>query len=336
MHDATVLVSEHLKFDVARPLDEFLQIQIGDAKGLLRLVASRCKRGGKFSLAAHDAHPASPASGRRFQDHRVLNSRGLRESCGFILHDSRRAGHHRHASGGHRAAGLIFFAHHAQQIGRGADEGDVRSLADLGEIRILGKKSVARMDCVDVGDFSRADHLRDVQVALARTSRPNAHGFIRKTHVQRVAVRLGIDCDRGDAQFLARIDHAQGNLTAISYKDFSKHLRPKIAQAPAGGIFLAMTNPHRLDRLPNNSRTYFRKLRILWHYFFFPVGRSANSGSPYSTGWPFSISTRTTSPPTSASISFMSFMASMMHTVCPASTKSPTRTNGPASGLDPA
>jgi len=49
-------------------------------------------------------------------------------------------------------------------------------------------------------------------------------------------------------------------------------------------------------------------------------GRRPNSGSPYSTGWPFSTKSRVTSPATSASISFISFIASMMQTVLPAST----------------
>ena len=95
------------------------------------------------------------------------------------------------------------------------------------------------MNGVDVGDFGGADHLWNVQVTLARTRRPNAHGFIRKAHVQRVAVRLGIDRDRGDTQFLARIDHAQGDLTAIGYEDFSKHFRPKVAQASQAAERLA-------------------------------------------------------------------------------------------------
>src|SRR5262245_39316491 len=56
-------------------------------------------------------------------------------------------------------------------------------------------------------------------------------------------------------------------------------------------------------------------------------GRMAKSFSPYSTGWPFSTSMLTISPARSDSISFMSFMASMMHTTLPFSTKSPTETN---------
>src|SRR5437773_4770013 len=56
--------------------------------------------------------------------------------------------------------------------------------------------------------------------------------------------------------------------------------------------------------------------------------RIAKSFSPYSTGWPSSTRIRMTSPVTSDSISFINFIASIMQTTVPFSTKSPTDTNG--------
>ncbi len=186
----------------------------------LRAVANAA---GSSCFAADDAHSAPPASRGGFQDHRILDSRGFGEGRGFVRDNSLRAGNDGHARGSHLAPRLIFLAHHAQQVGRRADERDVRSLAHLGEIRVLGKESVAWMDRVHVGDFGGADHLRDIQVAFAGARRPDAHGFVGEAHVQRVAVRLRVNRDRGDAQLLARIDHAQGDFTAIGYEDFSKH-----------------------------------------------------------------------------------------------------------------
>src|SRR5579864_1834136 len=57
-------------------------------------------------------------------------------------------------------------------------------------------------------------------------------------------------------------------------------------------------------------------------------GRMLNSPCAYSTGWPLLTRRLTISPLTSASISFISFMASMMHSTWPASTVSPAFTNG--------
>lgn len=48
--------------------------------------------------------------------------------------------------------------------------------------------------------------------------------------------------------------------------------------------------------------------------YFFPSGRMAKSGWPYSTGVAFSTNERMTTPLTSDSISFINFMASTMQT----------------------
>ena len=51
------------------------------------------------------------------------------------------------------------------------------------------------------------------------------------------------------------------------------------------------------------------------------------SGWPNSTGWPFSARICLTTPALSDSISFISFIASMMHSGSPTCTLSPTSTN---------
>src|SRR5262249_10220171 len=61
-------------------------------------------------------------------------------------------------------------------------------------------------------------------------------------------------------------------------------------------------------------------------------GRIWKSGSPNSTGWPFSASTATTVPSTSDSISFISFIASTIQSTWPLRTWLPTSAKGAASG----
>ena len=41
MQHVAVVIAQHLKLDVAGTLDEFLQVDVGNAEGLLGLVASR-------------------------------------------------------------------------------------------------------------------------------------------------------------------------------------------------------------------------------------------------------------------------------------------------------
>jgi hypothetical protein len=56
------------------------------------------------------------------------------------------------------------------------------------------------------------------------------------------------------------------------------------------------------------------------------------SACPNSTGWPFSTRISVTFPGSSASISFISFIASMMQRVCPFFTTEPISTKAGWSG----
>ncbi len=162
----------------------------------------------------------------------------------------------------------------------------MRGFADLGEIGVFGEEAVAGMDGVHVGDFGGADHVRNVQIAFRAARRADAHGLVGKAHVQGVAIGFGVDGHGANAQFLAGADDPQGDFTAVGNQNLAEHHGWKNTPRP--------------------------------RYFFFLAGRRAKSDWPYSTGWPFSASTPTISPPISASISFISFMASMMQTTWPA------------------
>src|SRR5690349_1563401 len=143
------------------------------------------------------------------------------------------------------------------------------------------------MDRIRVGKLGGADHAGNVQVTIGTLRWADAYRLIRKTHMERVTIRFREDCHCFDAEFFARKDDSEGNLTTIRDKYLSKH--------------------------------GYR-------------GRMAKSFSPYSTGWPFSTRMLTTSPATSDSISFISFIASMMQITLPFSTKSPIETNGSTFG----
>src|SRR5262249_18448808 len=180
-------------------------------------------------------------------------------------------------------------------FGLRADEGDLRSFADLGKIGIFGKEAVARMDGVHIRDFRRADHVWDVQIALTAARRADAHSLVGKPDMQGIAVGLRINGHSGNAQLL----QAQMTRRAIS---------PRLATRIFWNIVRQAAYLLRLGRIPNNA-------------------------CPYSTGCPFSAKMRSTSPLISDSISFMSFMASTMHSVWPLSTCEPTLTNASAPGL---
>ena len=242
----------------------------------------------------------------------------------------------------HRGAGFFLFAHQAGDFGRRSDELDVAGFGDFGEVGVFRQQAVAGMDGVHVGDFRRADHRRDIEITLRQLRRADANGFVGEADVQRIAVGLAVNRDRADAQLLAGADHPQGNLSAIGDQDFLEHALDCVRNFYHGGTEtqrkakMQKIHPQTMcDRCWTVSiERLFRPSVSLClsgeggcpHDYF--RGLMANSSCPYSIGALFATSLFTISPATSDSISFINFMASTMHRICPASTMSPGFTNG--------
>src|SRR5439155_24388897 len=79
---------------------------------------------------------------------------------------------------------------------------------------------------------------------------------------------------------------------------------------------------------PQGDFTTVRDEDAVKHY----TGSKRKSDSPYSTGLPFWTSTSSRRPGCSASISFISFIASTMQRTCPFFTTCPVSTNAGLSG----
>ena len=76
------------------------------------------------------------------------------------------------------------------------------------------------MDGVDVGDLGRADDRRNIQIAARALGRTDADRLVGETHVQAVAVGLGVHGHRLDAQLLAGADDPQRDFAAVGDEDF--------------------------------------------------------------------------------------------------------------------
>ena len=59
----------------------------------------------------------------------------------------------------------------------------------------------------------------DVEIALERRRRADAHGLVRLEHVQRSAVGVRVDDRRRDADVATRPDHPDSDLTPVDYED---------------------------------------------------------------------------------------------------------------------
>src|SRR5262249_44040040 len=195
--------------------DKFFGVDVGIAKGGLRFAARRFIGGKELFLLADDAHAAAATAGNGLQNQGVADAGGFLGKLFLAVDDAIAARYGRQTCSTHFAPGTILLAHDFNHFGGGADEGDFGGFADLGEVGVLREETVARVDGVDVGDFGGADDLRNIEVAFAAAWRADANGFVSKAHVQRVAVRLGVDCDRRDAQLFARTDDPQGDFPAV-------------------------------------------------------------------------------------------------------------------------
>src|SRR5215218_9795300 len=232
----TELVTEDLELDVPRPHQVLLDVDVAVAERRERLTARERKRPLVLLGTLCHAHSLSAPAGGSLDDHGKADRPRKLERLLDVLDGTGRAGHDRHADGGHRlpCGGLV--AHHADLLGRRTDEGDVRGGADLGELGVLRQEAVAGMDRVGTGDLRGGDDAWNLEVRVARRRGPDAHVVVGEAHVKRFAIRCGVHRDGLDAELAARPDHSQGDLAAIGDQDFLKHRptsrSPRIVRRP--------------------------------------------------------------------------------------------------------
>src|SRR5437763_2842771 len=228
MYAVAVLVCEDLYLDVARVLDELLDVDVAATEGGRGLRGRRLHRGHEFLFRADDTHSAPAAARRSFDDDGVAYL--AREPSGLVLRlqrvwASRKYGDARLL---HRAAGLDLVAHQANHVGAGAYELDVARLADFGEVGRLGEEAVAGVYGVNVRYLCGGDDGGDVQVALRRRGAADADGLVGEAHVQRVAVGGRMHRDRLDAHLLARPDYPARYLASVRDQDFAESSHQKV------------------------------------------------------------------------------------------------------------
>ena len=221
--DSPMVVTNDLKLDVARSLDEFLHVDVAVRKRRLGFVARLRQEIGEFFRVPANSHAAAAAAGRCLQDDRETDA--LRQFDGLFRtrHHGLRPGQNRHAVLLHDAAGFLLQAHRADDFRLGTDERDAARLANFGKAGVFAQESVAGMDGGRVGDLGRTDDRWDVQVAAGALGRADADGLIGETGVQRVAVRFRINRNRRDAEIFACANDAQRDLAAIGNQYLLKH-----------------------------------------------------------------------------------------------------------------
>jgi len=178
---------------------------------------------GQLLGMADDAHAAAAAAGLGLEDDGIADLFGGFEGIFEGGQDAVGAGQDGHLGPLHGLARLFLFAHEASDFGGRSDELDVGGATDFSEVCVFAQKAIAGMNGVDVGDFGGGDDGRHVEIAVGGPGRTDADGLVGKADVERVAVGLGVDGDRADAEFPAGVDDAECDFATIGDENFTKH-----------------------------------------------------------------------------------------------------------------
>ncbi len=90
---------------------------------------------------------------------------------------------------------------------------------DLGELGVLGKEAVARMDRVGAGDFGGRDDRGDVEIAVGGRRRADADRMVGQADMHRVGIGGRMHRHGLDAHFMRRAVDAERDLAAVGDQD---------------------------------------------------------------------------------------------------------------------
>ena len=231
MNNSTMTIGDDLKLNVMRIHNQLLDIDVRISERFLRFHSRRVITIHQTRFVVRGAHPTTATARNGFDHHRVTNF--LRDLRRFLV-----VGDNAIASGCHRDAGFasararhVFVAHFLNHVRRRPNEFDFATLDHFGKVRVLGQKTVTRMDRIDVADLGRAHDALDFQITVRARRRADANRFVGKLHVQGIDVGIGINRERADAELFACANNAQRDFTAVGNQDFFEHARaPQFAE----------------------------------------------------------------------------------------------------------
>ncbi len=210
-----VRIAEHLDLDVARPRDVFLKEQRIVAERSLRLARRACERVLDLACRLDAPHAPPAAAGGR------LDQNGIADALRCVPHRRSAligaviARHDRHAGGLHARFRLRLRSHQADGLRRRPHEYQPRVGAGLRERGVLGEKPVAGMHRLGARLARGRDDRGDVEIAVLRGRRADAHRLVRERDVHRIAIGLREHRHRAQPHALCRAHDAAGDLAAI-------------------------------------------------------------------------------------------------------------------------
>ena len=146
-------VGNDLKFNVVWINDQLFQINLFISKCFLCLVPRAVKRRLKTGLVVCCAHPPPATAGSRLDHYGVANFLRDPDSLILCLNDSVASRCHWDTCLACVYTSSIFIAHRLHRTRRWPDKLDIAAFAHLGEVRVLGEKTIPGMNRIDVANL---------------------------------------------------------------------------------------------------------------------------------------------------------------------------------------
>ena len=216
-------VGEDLDLDVAGPLHGLLEEHPGVAEGAPRLAHRLGESRRELPRGLHAAHAPTAAAGDRLDEDREADVLGLAEQDVDVVGGLGRAEHGNAGSDGMRL-GRDLVARHLENGCRRPDERDPVGGGLLGQLGVLRKEAVARVDGVRAGFEGDTDDLVDVEVGADGV--PDLADLVRLVGLQPVegvAVLVREHRDRAGSQLERRAEGADRDLSTIGHQDLAEH-----------------------------------------------------------------------------------------------------------------
>ena len=218
-----MLVAKNLEFDMARPFDQFLEINLSGAETAASHRTRALNGGQQLRFIFCRQHADATAATRRFDQHRKTDlARGSNDRV-VVIGQHFRTLRHWHAVLGSEITRAGLVTHRVDPFRRRADK--LRTGVDhfLRESRIFRQKSVTRMQAVGAGFFQHLDNGVLVEITFACRRRTDGESLARHFQIGRVVIGFRIHRDRGNIHCVQRAQHAGRDSAAVYHQYFSKH-----------------------------------------------------------------------------------------------------------------
>ncbi len=117
-------------------------------------------------------------------------------------------------------------AHGDDRLGFWPDEDDALLFQRLAKRGPLGEKPVAGVNGFRAGLLACGDDLVRHEIAFGSSSRPDMHGLVGHLHMHRIAIRIGINRDRGNPHLARSFDDAAGDLATVGNQYLFEQNKP--------------------------------------------------------------------------------------------------------------